>query len=306
MARALAAPAERGRPRSPQCPSCHRRQAPSLRGSTRSRSGRRALCRRLALRARLCRREAADAIRRRKRCCGGRGRPLRRRGRSGLRPWSARLGSAAAGLAEHLTGLDRDAAKVGDANVRPPGCRPRFAVADLATAPVPACDTAFSSMSCTRCRRGHADAPARTRGHGGPKPRADPGFRSRPRLARQDRPRHGMGSAGRSAVTAPRSVRCRFRQLRHRFEAAGFSVSVTPCWAAPPCRTCCWWPSGHRHEPHAAGRHPGLGLAASAAAWRSGNRPRPLLEMGAFGGGAVLPDYPAAGQSHRAACCCPG
>ena len=39
-----------------------------------------------------------------------------------------------------------------------------------------------------------------------------------------------------------------------------------------------------------------LGIASSAAL--AVEPPRPLLEMGAFGGGAVLPDYPAANQSH--------
>ncbi|MBL6457047.1 MipA/OmpV family protein [Belnapia sp. T6] len=39
-------------------------------------------------------------------------------------------------------------------------------------------------------------------------------------------------------------------------------------------------------------------MLPAAAAAQPGTQQRPLLEMGVFGGAALLPDYPAAGQSH--------
>ena len=47
---------------------------------------------------------------------------------------------------------------------------------------------------------------------------------------------------------------------------------------------------------------PGHGHSAALAEDRRGRCSR----SGAFGGGAVRPDYPAAGQSHLRGRCCPG
>ena len=97
-----------------------------------------------ASRARLCRREAADRSGDASGAAARRGRPLRCRGRSGLRPWSARAcrsrpawrSSSPASTATRPRSVMRSG--------RSQGCRPGFAVADLATAPIPACDTVLA------------------------------------------------------------------------------------------------------------------------------------------------------------------
>ena len=86
------------------------------------------------------------------------------------------------------------------------------------------------------------------------------------------------------------------------FEAAGFAVSVSPCWGNTPLPNVLLVAERRRHENRR--RSPPSPSASSArfspprpAAAQPTER-RPLFEAGVFGGGGWIPDYPAAGQNH--------
>lgn len=138
-----------------------------------------------------------------------------------------------AGLADHVTGLDRDAGKIATAAAAATGLPARFAVADLATAPVQDCDTILiidvllqMPEAAQQALLGRMVAAARRRilirafdpecGW-----RATLGF-AMERLGRQVR-RDGV-----EIRPLPLPV------LRARLEAAGFAVRVVPCWAGTP------------------------------------------------------------------------
>ena len=138
-----------------------------------------------------------------------------------------------AGLATRLDGLDCDAAKIGDASAAASGLAARFTVADLATAPIPACDTVllidvlYQLRAAAQCALlGRIAAAARRR----VVIRAfDParGWRAHLGLAMER-----AGRAVRRDATAieplPLAV------VAAPFEAAGFLVSTSPCWGRTP------------------------------------------------------------------------
>jgi demethylmenaquinone methyltransferase/2-methoxy-6-polyprenyl-1,4-benzoquinol methylase len=138
-----------------------------------------------------------------------------------------------AGLADHVTGLDRDGAKVADASRAAAGLAAEFAVADLGTAAVPACDTALlidilvqmpEEMQHALLARVAAAARRRVLIRA-----FDPacGWRSKFGLA--------MESLGRTIRRDGAEIRpLPLRTIAAPFEAAGFTVSVTPCWGRTP------------------------------------------------------------------------
>ena len=137
------------------------------------------------------------------------------------------------GLADHLTGLDRAAAKIAEAQAAAAGLPARFAVADLATAAVPDCDTLLiidvllqMPEAAQHALLDRMVAAARRRilirafdpdcGW-----RASLGF-AMERLGRRVR-RDGV-----EIRPLPLPV------LQSRLAAAGFAVRVVPCWAGTP------------------------------------------------------------------------
>lgn len=138
-----------------------------------------------------------------------------------------------AGLAEDLTGLDRDAGKIAEATAAARGLPARFGVADLGTAPLPDCDTLLiidvllqMPEAAQHALLGRMVAAARRRilirafdpdcGW-----RATVGF-AMERLGRRVR-RDGV-----EIRPLPLPV------LESTLAAAGFAVRVTPCWAGTP------------------------------------------------------------------------
>ena len=138
-----------------------------------------------------------------------------------------------AGLAERLTGLDCDAAKVGDAMRAAAGLPAGFAVADLATAPIPACDTALLIDVLYQLPAG-MQLPLLER--------VAMAARSRVLIRAFDPGRGWRARFGLAMEWAGRAVRrdrtaidpLPLQALAAPFEAAGFSVSVTPCWGRTP------------------------------------------------------------------------
>lgn len=138
-----------------------------------------------------------------------------------------------AGLADHVTGLDLDPAKIAEARQAAAGLPAEFAVADLGTAPVPPCDTALifdvllqmpePAQLALVARMAEA---ARRR----VVIRAfdpDCGWRAQ------------VGDAMERLGVRVRRDGSQFRPLPLRalskpLEAAGFGVSVRPCWGWTP------------------------------------------------------------------------
>ena len=143
------------------------------------------------------------------------------------------LALLAAKLAERVTGLDRDGAKVAEAARAAAGLPAEFAVADLALAPVPACDTALlvdvlyqMPEAAQRALLTRVAATARR----SVLIRAfDPGrgWRSALGLAME---RAGRAIRGDGAAIAPLPLAA----IAAPFAAAGFAVSVAPCWGRTP------------------------------------------------------------------------
>jgi SAM-dependent methyltransferase len=138
-----------------------------------------------------------------------------------------------AGLASSLIGLDRDAAKIADATSASVGLSAKFAVAELGQAPIPECDTAMlidilvqMPVPAQQSLLSQVASAARRQilirafdpdcGW-----RAQFGFNMERigRIIRQD------GAEIRPLPMA---------QIAGPLEAAGFSVSVRPCWAGTP------------------------------------------------------------------------
>jgi len=138
-----------------------------------------------------------------------------------------------AGLAERVTGLDRDGAKVADAARAASGLPAAYAVADLGTAPVPACDTALlidillqMPEAAQHALLARVAAAARRR----VLIRAfDPDCGWRARLG------FAMERVGRVVRRDGAEIRpLPLHVIAGPFEAAGFAVSVTPCWGRTP------------------------------------------------------------------------
>jgi hypothetical protein len=132
-----------------------------------------------------------------------------------------------------VQGLDLDTAKIRDANRAAAGLPASFAVADLGMAEVPECDTAIifdvllqMPESAQRGLLARMAAAARRR----IVIRAfdpDRGWRAGLGLMAEE-----LGRLARRDGTALRPLA--LRELAGPFEAAGFAVSVTPCWGWTP------------------------------------------------------------------------
>lgn len=138
-----------------------------------------------------------------------------------------------AGFAERLTGMDRDAGRVAEARGAAVGLPAEFAVADLGTAPVPACDTAlivdvllqmpvaaqhaFLARVMEAARR---RVLIRT---------FDPASGWRARVGyTMERLGRALRRDGLEILPLPLPV------LERILVAAGFAVSVMPCWGQTP------------------------------------------------------------------------
>lgn len=143
-----------------------------------------------------------------------------------------------AGLAESVTGFDLDPAKISRANeaaAAQPSARARFAVADLGEAAIPDCDTALlidvlvlMPPAAQDLALARAIAAARRR----VLIRAfdpDRGWRSALGLG-IERIRRLFGADPAGSAVSPRPIAA----LAAPLEAAGFRVTVTPCWGATP------------------------------------------------------------------------
>lgn len=140
-----------------------------------------------------------------------------------------------AGSADSVQGLDRNGPALAEAQVAAHGLPARFAAADLATAPLPACDTLLLvdvlyqlPPAAQRDLLARMAAAARRR----IVIRAfdpDLGWRSRCGFAMEWLNRAGRGDLRRAAID-PMTLPA----LRALLEQAGFRVSVTPCWGGMP------------------------------------------------------------------------
>jgi SAM-dependent methyltransferase len=138
-----------------------------------------------------------------------------------------------AGLAERVQGLDLDPGKVRDANGAAAGLAASFAVADLGQAEVPACDTALIFDVLLQMPE-RAQRPLLARMAAAARRRVvirafdpDCGWRARLGFAAEQ-----VGRVLRRDGTVLRPLP--LRDLAAPFEAAGFEVSVTPCWGWTP------------------------------------------------------------------------
>ncbi len=144
------------------------------------------------------------------------------------------LALLAAGLAERLTGLDRDRAKLAEARLAAAGLPAGFAEADLADAPaLPGCDTLLMVDLLYQL----------------PEEAQRPLLASAARAARRrvlvrafDPGRGWRSAAGFAMEVLGRAVRGDRNAIRPlplaavaaALEAAGFVVSVSPCWGNTP------------------------------------------------------------------------
>lgn len=145
------------------------------------------------------------------------------------------LALLAAGLAERLTGLDRDGAKLEEARRAAAGLPARFDEADLAAAAIalPPCDTLLMVDVLYQL----------------PEPAQRPFLAAAARAARRrvlvrafDPDRGWRSAAGLAMEVLGRALRGDRNAIRPLplaavaapFEAAGFAVSVSPCWGNTP------------------------------------------------------------------------
>ncbi len=149
----------------------------------------------------------------------------------------AQLGVALleAGLADTLHGMDRDGAKIAVARVAASGLPASFAVADLAEAALPRCDTLLMvdllyqmperAQHALLTRAAHAAGQRIVIRAFDP----DAGWRSACGFAMERAGRLLRGDVRRSAVR-PQPIAA----IRATLEAAGFVTSAAPCWGATP------------------------------------------------------------------------
>lgn len=141
-----------------------------------------------------------------------------------------------AGRADSVIGFDLDAAKIGRATAAARGLPARFAVADLAIADIPPCDTVLlidvvsqlpSAAQRALLARIAAAAPSRIIIR---TPDPDRGWRSAIGIAAEHLRRWlGADRRGTGAV-APLPM----RDLARALEGAGYRVAIAPCWAGTP------------------------------------------------------------------------
>lgn len=140
-----------------------------------------------------------------------------------------------AGGAESVLGMDRNGPALAEAQVAARGLPARFTAADLATAPLPDCDTLLLvdvlyqlPPAAQRALLERMAAVARRR----IVIRAfdpDLGWRSRCGFAMEWLNRAGRGDLRRAAIEP-----MKLPALRAVLEQVGFRVSVTPCWGGMP------------------------------------------------------------------------
>jgi SAM-dependent methyltransferase len=141
-----------------------------------------------------------------------------------------------AGRADSIAGLDLDAGKIARATQAAAGLPARFTVADLATASIPPCDTVLlidvllqmpQEAQRAVLVRIAAASPARIviRGFD-----PDRGWRSTAGFAMEHLRRWLGADLGRAGALAPLPIPAMAGML----EAAGYRVTVTPCWAGTP------------------------------------------------------------------------
>jgi SAM-dependent methyltransferase len=142
----------------------------------------------------------------------------------------------AAGQASRVTGIDRDAAKVARAKAAAAGLAATFTTGDVATVPIPPCDTVLLiDLLLYLAPAAQAALLARIVSAGPVRVviRAfdpDRGWRSAFGVA-LERVRRVLGAdLGRARGLSPLPLPEFVRPL----EAAGYRVAVTPCWAGTP------------------------------------------------------------------------
>lgn len=141
-----------------------------------------------------------------------------------------------AGRADSLAGFDLDAGKIAQAASASHGLQARFAVADLAGAAVPHCDTVLLIDVLLQMSRDAQGALLERIAAAAPSSiviRAfdpDRGWRSAAGSV-MERARRALGAdLGRRGAFAPLPV----REIAHPLGSAGYRVTVAPCWAGTP------------------------------------------------------------------------
>lgn len=141
-----------------------------------------------------------------------------------------------AGAARDVTGLDIDATKITVAQAATAGLPARFVVADLADAPIPPCDTLLMIDVLTQLPLAGQDALLARIAAAGPAriairtPDPDRGWRSRIGVLAEHARRLLGADRGLASSVALRPIAVVTAPL----EAAGYRVTVTPCWAGTP------------------------------------------------------------------------
>ena len=141
-----------------------------------------------------------------------------------------------AGVARQVHALDIDAAKIAVARDAAQGLPADFAVADLATAEIPRCDTLLMIDVLLQLPLPAQDALLARIAAAGPRRIAirafDPqrGWRSAVGFAMERVRRRIGGDLGTQGALAPRPL----PEIARPLEAAGYAVQVTPCWAGTP------------------------------------------------------------------------
>lgn len=141
-----------------------------------------------------------------------------------------------AGRATAVTGIDLDPGKIARATAAAQDLPARYIVADLATAPLPPCDTALVIDVLVQMHPAAQDALLARLVAVAPRRiviRAfdpDRGWRSAFGLGIDRLRRRLGGDLGLAGTVAPQPI----TKLRAPFEAAGYAVNVTPCWAGTP------------------------------------------------------------------------
>jgi SAM-dependent methyltransferase len=141
-----------------------------------------------------------------------------------------------AGVADQVTGLDIDAAKISTARAAAEGLPAHFEVADLADAPIPPCDTllmidvllqvplpAQEGLLARIAATGAVRIAIRAFD-------PDRGWRSTLGFGMERVRRLLGGDRGLAGAVAPRPL----REIAAPLAAAGYSVEIAPCWAGTP------------------------------------------------------------------------
>ena len=141
-----------------------------------------------------------------------------------------------AGVAQRVHGIDIDAGKSALAAGAAQGLPAHFAVADLALAPIPPCDTLLMIDVLLQLPMPAQDGLLARIAAAAPRRVAirafDPGrgWRSATGFAMERIRRVLGGDLGLRGALAPRPL----HEVAQPFEAAGYAVRIAPCWAGTP------------------------------------------------------------------------